>query len=145
MIPGALSAATGLAAADWLLLAVFSAVLGACIGSFLNVCIYRIPLDQSVVRPGSHCMSCGKPIAWYHNLPVISYFQLRGKCASCGAPFSFRYAAVELLVSFLFLAVFCAWPPAGAVPPAGIRPLPSPWLVPVAWLFVSGLVVATFV
>ena len=150
-------AALALAPLPWLMLAVFAAVLGACIGSFLNVCIYRIPLDQSVVRPGSHCMTCGKPIRWYHNLPVVSYFALRGKCASCGAPFSFRYAAVELLTAFLFLLVFCLCPPAGAEPPLAMRRLLVPVAddgaasfralaqVPVFWVFVSGLVVATFV
>lgn len=149
--------ATALSAVPWLVFAVFSAVLGACVGSFLNVCIYRIPLDQSVIRPGSHCMTCGKPIRWYHNLPVVSYFALRGRCASCGAPFSFRYAGVELLTAFLFVLVFCLWPPAGAAPPLGMRWLAVPvaadgaaalrgaWQVPVFWLFVSGLVIATFV
>ena len=150
-------AAAALAPAPWLALAVFSAVLGACVGSFLNVCIYRIPLDQSVLWPGSHCMTCGKPIRWYHNLPVVSYFALRGKCASCGAPFSFRYAGVELLTAFLFVLVFCLFPPAGAAPPLGMRWLAVPagadgapafralWTVPVFWLFISGLVVAAFV
>ncbi|MBQ9727469.1 MAG: prepilin peptidase [Kiritimatiellae bacterium] len=154
-LPG--GAALALRPVPWLALAVFSAVLGACVGSFLNVCIYRIPLDQSVIRPGSHCMSCGKPIRWYHNIPVLSYFALRGKCASCGAPFSFRYAAVELLVAFLFVLVFCLCPPAGADAPLGMRWLAAPvgatgvpalralWTVPVFWLFVCGLVVATFV
>ncbi len=154
-VPGGASLA--LAPSAWLLFAVFAALAGACVGSFLNVCIYRIPLDQSVVRPGSHCMTCGKPIRWYHNIPVLSYFMLRGRCASCGAPFSFRYAAVELLVALLFLAVFCLFPPAGAAPPLGMRWLAVPvaedgtaalralWQVPVWWLFVSGLVVATFV
>ena len=147
----------GLPPAPWTVLAVFSALAGACIGSFLNVCIYRIPLDQSVVRPGSHCMSCGAPIKWYHNIPVLSYFMLRGKCARCGARFSFRYAAVELLVALLFAAVFCMWPPDGAsAPPFGMRLLPlargahgampyPPWAVPAYWVFLSGLVVGTFV
>ena len=146
----------GLPAAPWTVLAAFSALAGACIGSFLNVCIYRIPLDQSVVRPGSHCMSCGAPIRWYHNIPVLSYFLLRGKCASCGARFSFRYAGIELLTALLFAAVFCMWPPSGAAPPFGFRtlglasgahgPLPyPPWSVPALWLFLSGLVVGTFV
>lgn len=154
-VPG--GATLALAAEAWLPCAVFAALVGACIGSFLNVCIYRIPLDQSVVRPGSHCMSCGAPIRWYHNIPVASYFLLRGRCASCGARFSFRYAAVELLVALLFLLVLCLFPPAGATPPLGMRWLAVPvaedgaaslralWQIPVFWLFVSGLVVATFV
>ena len=94
----------GLVPAAWAVFAAAAAVLGACVGSFLNVCIYRIPLDQSVVRPRSHCMSCGALIPWYHNLPVVSYFVLRGRCARCGARFSFRYAAVEALVALLFVA-----------------------------------------
>lgn len=145
----------------WVLLAVFTVVFGCCVGSFLNVCIYRIPLDQSVVKPRSHCMTCGKLIPWYHNLPVISYFWLRGKCANCKAPFSFRYAGVEMLVGFLFLCVFCMYPPAGAAAPAGIRELfpgAGLWegtpmrpeeirtilLVPVYWIFLSLLVIGTF-
>ena len=152
----AVPADPGLPAAPWAVLAAFSAVAGACIGSFLNVCIYRIPLDQSVVRPGSHCMTCGAPIKWYHNLPVLSYFLLRGKCASCGARFSFRYAGIEILTALLFAAVFCMWPPMGAAPPLGFRALGlaagahgstpyPPWSVPALWLFLSGLVVGTFV
>ena len=156
-VPAAQCAGGFLPADVWTLCAVFAAVFGACIGSFLNVCIYRIPLDQSVVAPRSHCMTCGKLIPWYHNLPVVSYFALRGRCASCGARFSFRYAGVELLVAFLFLFVFCLWTPAGAAPPFGARPLlaPNPGgsafsfaplaLVPVYWLFLSGLVVGTFI
>ena len=147
----------GLVPAAWAVFAAAAAVLGACVGSFLNVCIYRIPLDQSVVRPRSHCMSCGALIPWYHNLPVVSYFVLRGRCARCGARFSFRYAAVEALVALLFVAVFCAFPPAGASAPLGIVPVSlggaegaGPSLrplgaIPVRWLFVSGLVIGTFV
>ena len=141
----------------WLVAAVGAALFGACVGSFLNVCIYRIPLDQSVVRPRSHCMTCGKLIPWYHNLPVLSYFVLRGRCASCGARFSFRYAAVELLTAFLFLAVACAFPPAGAAAPLGIVPHALPpgpdgapvfralAVAPLYWLFLSGLVIGTFI
>ena len=129
----------------WLFGAVFAAVFGAMVGSFLNVCIYRIPLDQSVVRPRSHCMSCGKLIPWYHNLPVASYFILRGKCAYCKAPFGFRYAAVELLTAFLFVAVWCMSPPAGTAAPFGLRTLLSPAEAPVWCLFLAGLIIATFV
>ena len=129
----------------WLLCTIFAGFFGACIGSFLNVCIYRIPLDESVVAPRSHCMTCGKLIPWHHNLPVISYFALRGKCAFCKAAFSFRYAAVELLTAFLFVLVCCMFPPAGAEPPLGIARLPEAAAVPVMWLFLSGLLIATFV
>ena len=77
-------------------------ILGACLGSFLNVCIYRIPRDESVVSPGSHC-ACGKPVAWYDNIPILSWFILRGRARCCGRPFSFRYPSIELLT-----AVLCA-------------------------------------
>lgn len=129
----------------WLACTVFAAGFGACIGSFLNVCIYRIPLDQSIVTPRSHCMTCGKLIPWYHNLPIISYFALRGKCAYCKAPFSFRYAGVELLTAFMFVLVCCMFPPVGATPPLFLVQLPNALLVPVLWLFISGLIIATFV
>ena len=144
--------------AHWALLAVFSFLFGCCIGSFLNVCIYRIPLGQSVVRPRSHCMRCGSAIPWYHNIPVVSYFALRGKCASCGAPFSFRYAAVEAFTGMLFTAAFCTFPAVGAHPPFGLRPLLLPvaatgsWAqlqpllaIPVEWVFLSGLVLGSLV
>ncbi|HOD47310.1 MAG TPA: prepilin peptidase, partial [Opitutaceae bacterium] len=65
-------------------------VFGTMIGSFLNVCIYRIPAGKSVVRPGSHC-ACGKPIAWYDNIPVLSWLILRGRARCCGGKFSVRY------------------------------------------------------
>ncbi len=83
-----------------------AALFGAIVGSFLNVVIYRMPLDKSIVTPGSHC-ACGKPIAWFDNIPVVSWFVLRGKARCCGRSYSFRYAFVELLTAGLFLA--CAW------------------------------------
>lgn len=109
---------------------IFFFVLGACIGSFLNVCIYRIPKKESVVRPRSHCMQCGKPIPWYDNLPILSWFMLRGKARCCGASFSPRYAMVEALTGALFLTCWLVLPPAQAI--AGIA-------------FVSFLVPATFI
>jgi leader peptidase (prepilin peptidase) / N-methyltransferase len=72
-----------------------AAVLGALIGSFLNVCIYRLPRGESIVWPGSHCPSCGAPIAWYDNIPVLGYLRLLGSCATCRAPISVRYPLVE--------------------------------------------------
>jgi leader peptidase (prepilin peptidase)/N-methyltransferase len=89
-------------------------VFGACIGSFLNVCIYRIPAGQSVVTPRSHC-ACGAPIAWYDNLPILSWFILRGHARCCGRPFSFRYPCIEALTALLFTACWCSFPPAKAL------------------------------
>jgi leader peptidase (prepilin peptidase)/N-methyltransferase len=89
-------------------------VFGACIGSFLNVVIYRVPAGKSIVTPGSHC-GCGAPIAWYDNLPILSWFFLRGKARCCGRPYAFRYAFVELLTALLFLACWLLFSPAKAV------------------------------
>jgi leader peptidase (prepilin peptidase) / N-methyltransferase len=77
-------------------------LIGLCIGSFLNVCIYRIPLEQSVVHPPSRCMQCGKTLRWYHNVPVLSWLVLRGRCGFCRTPVSVRYPAVELLTGVVF-------------------------------------------
>ncbi|MBR2374568.1 MAG: prepilin peptidase [Lentisphaeria bacterium] len=79
--------------------------LGACLGSFLNVCIWRIPRGESVVTAPSHCTSCGADIRWYDNLPVISYLVLRGRCRKCGTPYSCRYLVVELITGILFTAI----------------------------------------
>ena len=83
-------------------LAAILGLFGLTIGSFLNVCIYRIPLGQSVVSPGSRCMGCGNALRWYHNVPVLSWLALRAKCAFCGAPISARYPAIELLTGVVF-------------------------------------------
>jgi leader peptidase (prepilin peptidase)/N-methyltransferase len=91
-----------------------AALFGACIGSFLNVCIYRIPKGESVVRPGSHC-ACGRPIAWYDNIPVFSWLILRGRARCCGRPFSIRYPAIELVTAALFLACWLLFPAGKAV------------------------------
>lgn len=92
---------------------VFAGLFGAIVGSFLNVVIYRMPLDKSIVTPGSHC-ACGAPIKWHDNIPVLSWFLLRGKARCCGRPYSFRYAFVELLTAALFLACWLMFPPAKA-------------------------------
>jgi leader peptidase (prepilin peptidase) / N-methyltransferase len=86
---------------------VIAGVFGAIIGSFLNVVIHRVPHEESIVFPNSRCPSCGAGIAFYDNIPVISYMALRGKCRGCSAGISFRYPAVELLTAALFVAV--AW------------------------------------
>jgi leader peptidase (prepilin peptidase)/N-methyltransferase len=114
-----------------LLFSIFVFVTGAVVGSFLNVCIYRLPLDFSINQPRrSFCPTCKYPIPWRQNLPLVSWVLLRGRCANCGARISFRYFAVELLTASLFLAVWQSFP------------------VPVAiayWIFVSLVIVATFV
>lgn len=76
---------------------------GLCIGSFLNVCIYRLPLKQSVVHPGSRCPGCGRALSWYENLPVLSYLALGGRCRGCRAPISARYPIVEAITALIFL------------------------------------------
>lgn len=88
-------------------------VFGAIVGSFLNVCIYRIPAGKSIIHPGSTC-ACGRPIAWYDNLPILSWLILRGKARCCRQPYSIRYPAVELLTGCLFLAAWLHHPPAKA-------------------------------
>ncbi|HEX8679496.1 MAG TPA: prepilin peptidase, partial [Chthoniobacterales bacterium] len=109
----------------------FAFVLGATFGSFLNVCIYRLPLDLSVNDPKrSFCPSCKRQIPWHQNLPLISWLHLRGRCPNCGSRIAFRYFAVELLTALMFLAVW-RW---------------FPWDVAIAyWVLVSLLITATFI
>jgi leader peptidase (prepilin peptidase) / N-methyltransferase len=111
--------------------ATFAFVLGAVVGSFLNVCIYRMPLDLSVNEPRrSFCPACKKQLKWHQNIPLLSWLFLRGRCANCGSRIAFRYFAVELLTALLFLAVW----------------LQFPWQIALAyWVFVSLLIVGTFV
>ena len=86
-------------------LLVASAVAGLLVGSFLNVVIHRVPRGQSIVRPGSHCPACGHAVRARHNVPVLSWLLLRGRCADCRTPISARYPAVELATGLLFVAV----------------------------------------
>lgn len=81
---------------------------GLLIGSFLNVCIYRLPRDQSIVWPASRCTRCGRALSWYENIPVLSYAALRGRCATCKAPISLQYPIVELLTAAIFAGAL-AW------------------------------------
>jgi leader peptidase (prepilin peptidase) / N-methyltransferase len=98
-------------------------VLGLCIGSFLNVCIHRLPKGESLVRPPSRCPNCGYSLRWYHNLPIVSWVALRGRCAGCRAPISARYPAVELITAMLWVLIV--------------------WLTPQGWLLASRLVLGT--
>jgi leader peptidase (prepilin peptidase)/N-methyltransferase len=110
---------------------VLAFMFGACVGSFLNVVIYRLPKNESVVTPASHC-GCGKPIAWFDNIPILSWLILRGRARCCGAPFSFRYSFVELLTAILFVVCWLHYGRSPAVALCGM-------------LFIGSLIAATFI
>lgn len=114
------------------ILLVWAALVGACFGSFLSVCIWRIPRGESIVRPRSHCPSCGKLIPWYRNLPVFSWLALRGRCADCGARISPRYLLLELLTAALFAG-------------AAARFAADPARMLLAWVVLFGLELGAFV
>jgi leader peptidase (prepilin peptidase)/N-methyltransferase len=125
------------------LIAIFVGLFGACIGSFLNVCIYRIPRDESIVHPRSHCPHCHTLIPWYLNLPVLSWLLLRGRCRFCRGPISPRYLLVELLTAILFLAILFQQ---SAFPRLlGMQQFDAWLLVPVYIVFTGGLILGTFV
>ena len=88
-----------------------SFIVGCCIGSFINVIIYRLPIGESIVFPGSHCVKCNYNIRWYENIPIISWIFLRGKCISCNEKISLAYPFIELIVGFLFVLNNSSTPP----------------------------------
>ncbi len=89
---------------------ILTGLIGLCVGSFLNVVIYRTPLGMSLAKPNSHCPKCKYELHWYDNIPVISYIMLGGKCRNCGEHISFRYTAVELANTLLWLlCAFLLW------------------------------------
>jgi leader peptidase (prepilin peptidase)/N-methyltransferase len=85
------------------------ALVGLVVGSFLNVCIYRLPKRQSVVWPGSRCATCDRPLAWYENVPLVSYAVLLGRCRTCGSRISIRYPIVEAITMGVFLLHWYVW------------------------------------
>ncbi len=94
-----------------MLLNCFAFIVGAAIGSFLNVCIFRMPAKTSIVKPGSQCPHCRKPIHYYDNIPLISYILLKGKCRNCGGSISWRYPLVELITAILAMLLFIKFGP----------------------------------
>lgn len=108
-------------------------VFGCIVGSFLNVCIHRMPLGLSIVSPPSHCPHCKYSIPWYLNIPLITWVSLKGKCKNCGAPIVPRYFLVELLTGVAFLSCWISFGHESA------------WLALVYALFISGLIVASFI
>ncbi len=116
-----------------LTLAIFSFVLGSCVGSFLNVVIYRLPNRMSVSNPKrSFCPSCKYQIPYWHNIPIFSWLFLRGRCANCGSGISPRYFFVEVLTGFLFLITFLWF-------------RDTPWVVMPYWIFLSIALSATYI
>ena len=113
-------------------------VLGCMVGSFLNVCIYRMPSGMSIITPPSHCPHCKYSIPWYLNVPLVTWLVLHGRCKNCGVPISMRYFLVELLTGLMFL---CSWFKFGTP----VHPLHSIPLALVYALFLAGLIVATFI
>ena len=92
---------------EWIWL-IFIFAFGACVGSFLNVVIYRLPRDKSIVFPPSSCPTCKTQIRFYDNIPLVSWLVLRGRCRDCRSPISPRYILIEFLTSLLFVGIY-AW------------------------------------
>lgn len=90
---------------------IVSILFGAIVGSFLNVCIFRLPKEESIITPGSHCPHCNKPIAFYDNIPLVSYFLLRGKCRHCRKPISIQYPIVEGITALTSFLLFMKYGP----------------------------------
>ncbi len=110
---------------------IFTFILGLMFGSFLNVCIYRLPKSESIVMPRSHCVKCGHVLAWYENIPVLSYLALLGRCRKCRKRISFVYPLVELLTGVLAVIIVSRY---GLTPKAGIL-----------FIFFCALIVSTFI
>jgi leader peptidase (prepilin peptidase) / N-methyltransferase len=113
-------------------------VLGCMVGSFLNVCIHRLPLGMSIVTPPSHCPHCKYSIPWWLNVPLVTWLALKGRCKNCGAPISARYFIVELLTGLMFLA---CWLEFGN----RVHEYPSMPLALADAVLLAGLIVATFI
>jgi len=111
--------------------AVFAFVLGAVVGSFLNVCIWRIPQGLSIIKPPSHCPACGHPVRFYDNIPLVSYLILKGRCRSCSSRISPRYPLVEGLTGLLALFLFWKFGPT--------------LKFFAAFIFISALILITFI
>ena len=120
------------------ILAGFSFGLGACIASFLNVVIWRVPRGESIVSPPSHCPKCNAAIKWYQNIPILSWLALRGKCANCKEPISPRYILIETLGGVLFFVTFAMF--------RGTSSNPMEWVaLLVTWTWISLMIVGSMI
>ena len=114
-----------------MMILILAFIFGTVVGSFLNVCIYRLPEGESIALPASHCRTCKRPVAFYDNIPLISFLILRGKCRYCRSPLSYQYPLVELLTGLLSLACMIKW---------GVG-----YTFAVSFLFCAALTVVTFI
>lgn len=120
------------------ILAGFSFGLGACVASFLNVVIWRVPRGESIVSPPSHCPKCNAAIKWYQNIPILSWFALCGKCANCKEPISPRYILIETLGGVLFFVTFAMF--------RGTSSNPMEWVaLLVTWTWISLMIVGSMI
>ena len=129
-------------------LGLFSFAFGACVASFLNVVIWRVPRGESIVSPPSHCPKCGAAIRWWQNVPILSWLALRGKCANCREPISPRYILVELLGGVLFLAAFLhvfARTPAPSGPASALLPADAILTLLVWWIWIALMIVGSMI
>ena len=126
------------------ILGCFSFWLGACIASFLNVVIWRVPRGESIVSPPSHCPKCNSLIKWYHNLPIVAWLALRGKCANCKAPISPRYIIIETIGGILFLAVYIEMLGEFVVSGGEVPPFAVVGMV-VMWIWTSLMIVGSMI
>jgi leader peptidase (prepilin peptidase)/N-methyltransferase len=110
---------------------IFVLILGLIIGSFSNVCIYRIPRNESLIRPGSHCPRCNQPVKFYDNIPLVSFIILKGKCRYCKEKISWQYPLVEFLTAILYLLLFLRY---------GLQLVTFVYM-----LFCSALIIITFI
>ena len=116
----------------------FSFAMGACIASFLNVVIWRMPRGESIVNPPSHCPKCNARIKWHQNIPILAWLALRGRCANCKAPISPRYIFVETLGGVLFLAAFGKYGTNGDLASAALNTV-------VAWIWIALMIVGSMI
>lgn len=114
-----------------LLIQIYVFSIGACVGSFLNVCIYRLPAYESIIRPASHCPACNTPIKFYDNIPILSYMILRGRCRQCRTSISFRYVCVEIITGLCALSTLLKYG-------LSLQAL-------LVFLFISALIVITYI
>jgi leader peptidase (prepilin peptidase)/N-methyltransferase len=123
----------------WPPLPLLVALLGACVGSFLNVIAWRLPRQESLVLPPSHCPRCGTRLAWFENLPVLGWLLIRGRCRHCNRPVSLRYPLVELLCAGLWVAALLARPTAMGSGASPLLLLLAGWLL-ISWLLPLALI-----